>query len=371
MPSPKKILFAAVDVGFRIELYSKFILKNFSHKLQPESLCIYKVPEQHYKTSYTYEYNFYERNSLYRYIRSIFNFIFCLFRFDIFHFISGETLLTRRLRGFELWIYKLFGKRIIMQFVGSDIRDEDYVLWKKNNMVEFLNGQQNFNKSKVWQKKLIKHAEKYADYILVSTPDLIELIPRAEYYPVLLDIDKFTTELDALPLHLKKKTEITILHSPSSFKYTLKGSDVIGDVLRKIVSQDKYNIQLILPGEKVKDRITNYSATRYEMFEHYRKADIVIDQLITGWYGLISVETLAAKKQAVCYVDKHLEHYLYPDCPIALADITNLENVLIQNIEKHITGVNNERYLMWVKKYHTIENNHSALLRAWNVSPQN
>src|SRR5262245_62168787 len=118
MSNPKRILFAAVDVGYRIEGYTKFIKSNLPDKLKPESLVISMVPEHHYKTAYDHEYNLFGKFFLYRWAQVMINFLRCLFRYDIFHFISGETLLTRKLRHWELMAYKILGKRVVMHFVG-------------------------------------------------------------------------------------------------------------------------------------------------------------------------------------------------------------------------------------------------------------
>ncbi|MCE3278813.1 MAG: hypothetical protein K0S44_1004 [Bacteroidetes bacterium] len=364
----RKILFAPVDTNFRMEVYSKFINEYYSDHLAPDTLTIYVLPEQHYKTSYTYKFHYHKRSSAYRWFRSILNFTFFLFKYDVFHFISGETLLTRRLRRLELKIYKLFGKRVIMHFVGSDIRDPGYVYWKEKNIYQYLRGEDKMLKSLPWQKELIKDIEEYADEILVSTPDLLQLVPKAHYYPVVLDLEKYLSELDNIQIREKNNKEVVILHSPSSIvKSQLKGTDHIVKVLKKLEQDPRYNIRLVLPFEQEKSRETNYSATRYELFKHFKEADIIIDQLIIGWYGLLTIEALAAEKQVISYVDEQLRKYLYPDCPINIADVNTLEEVLVKCIENHLNNRVNNDQLEWVRKYHTIENNNTNLIQAWGL----
>src|SRR4051812_33869195 len=174
---PVKMLFAAVDIGYRIELYTKFIREHFASLLKAESLNISRLPEEHYVTHYDYQFHFAGKSSLYRWFVSLFNFLRCLFRYDIFHFFSGETLLPRKLRHFELMVYKLFGKKVIMHFVGCDIRSLNYSHWKADHINEYLKGVDDFPKSEPWQKKLVHDSERYADSVLVSTPDLKEIIP--------------------------------------------------------------------------------------------------------------------------------------------------------------------------------------------------
>lgn len=368
----KRILFAAVDTGYRIEHYTKFIENHLSNTLQAESFSKYVLPASHYKTEYTYTCPVDKTHPFLVYIYTFFFFLFSLFRFDIFHFISGETILTRRLRRLELKIYKLLGKRIVIHFVGSDIRSEEYLAWKEKNIKQFLKGKDFGEKSLLYQKKLITDAKTFADFIIVSTPDLKQLIPESVYYPVVLDYPKFMDEISSMPIKQKDKNEVVILHSPSSIKKSnLKGTKHILDVLNKIIASNKYNIRLILPAENNIERKTNYSASRYELFSFYNEADIVIDQLIIGWYGLLSVEALAVGKYVISYVDESLRNELFPECPIKIADVNTLEGVLVECIEeilkdKSIEVVENQR--SWVKKYHTIENMNNVLLSAWNLN---
>lgn len=365
MKKRKKILFAAVDIGWRIEHYTKFINKNFADQLEAESFSKYVLPESQYKTKYTFTCPIDKTHPILLYLYSFCFFIYSLFRYDIFHFFSGETILTRKLRSFELAAYKLFGKQIIMHFVGSDIRSEEYISWKEKNIKQFLRGNNNFPKSLPWQKKLIQDAEKYADSILVSTPDLKELIPKSVYYPVLLDLNKFISEGKPDFSQKKKSDEIVILHCPSNT--LLKGTSHIHDVLRKLTTSSNYKIKLLLPAEKIIGKQKQYAVSRYELFKLYKEADIVIDQLIIGWYGLQSIEALAMGKEVISYVDKHLEENLFPNCPIEIANVDNLEQVIIKCIKKILSNKQNDstEVIDWIKKYHTIENNNEPLLSSW------
>ena len=260
-----------------------------------------------------------------------------------------------------------------MHFVGSDLRSVAYSKWQALNMKQYLAGIDDFPKTEPWQKKLIKDAERFSDYILVSTPDLLELIPSANYYPVVLDVEKFLTQFRAAGTSEKDEKEVVILHCPSDREAILKGTTYINDVLEKIKSTGKYNITILLPaGNKNQTAYANrvYAVSRYELFRLYSKADIVIDQMITGWYGLQSIEALAAGKEVICYVNNNLKKYLFPGCPTHLADINSLENVLTGCIANILRGkkTNPQKNLDWIKKYHTIESNNASLLEAWDIS---
>lgn len=369
----KRILFAAVDIGFRIELYTKFINTRYAGQLKAESFTKFKLAESHYKTNYTHICEVGKHGKLYVYTYTFLFFIYSLFRYDIFHFFSGETILTRKLRRFEFIVYKLLGKRIIMHFVGSDIRNPEYLFWKDENLIQFLEGDRSFPLTKPWQDSLIKDSLKFADAILVSTPDLLKIIPSASYYPVLIDIDKFYQETGISPAgvsHIVGSAPYTILHAPSNNK--VKGTNCIHEVLDKLTVRYANNIECITPGHNITRTGKLYSVSRYDLFELLKKTDVLIDQLVIGWYGLQSLEGLLCGNVVLCYIEEGLEKYLSEDCPVINVNALNLETVLEDLVQNRFTysAETLKKNIDWVKKFHTIENNHLPLLEAWGVIAQ-
>lgn len=353
----KRILFGAVDIGYRIEYYSKYIKSNLSDRLTAESFSKYVLPETHYKTQYTYICPIDKTHPYLLYTYTFFFFLFSLFRYDILHFLSGETILTRKLRPVELWIYKLLGKKVIMHFVGADIRSPLYLDWKRENLGEFLQGKKGPKLTDEAQDKLIADARKYADVILVSSADLLEIIPEATLFPVLVDLDQ-------LPKPGKNNNKIKILFSPSSHR--TKGSNYVHEVLKKIECNYKDKVELILPGKNI-DHPNKYPLTRYNILKEMSEAHIVIDQMLIGWYGLKSVEALACGCDVICYIQDDLRKYQFPDSPIVVADILTLESKIRELVDKKLNDVTSDGAgkINWVLKNHTIENNNEILLDAW------
>lgn len=371
MRKKKRILFGAVDIGFRIELYTKFIDRYLSDEFTADSFTKFKLAESHYKTNYTYVCEVGRHSAAYVYCYTFCFFVFSLFRYDVFHFFSGETILTRKLRRFEFYVYKLLGKRVVMHFVGSDVRNPEYLYWKNENLISYLKGEKFLKKTKPWQDALIKDSLKYADYILVSTPDLLENVPGAHYYPVVIDFEKFDSEVKGvMGLAVKKMDagKFTILHAPSNDK--VKGTAFIHDVLNRIADRHKENVQLITPGDNIRKTGKLYSVSRYDLFGLMQKSDILIDQMVIGWYGLQSLEALLCGNTVLCYIGKELEKYLYEDCPIVIVDALTIEAELDKRIHQshHLSAEEKIRNIEWVRKYHTIENNHKELLVAWRGS---
>lgn len=361
----KRILFAAVDIGYRINTYTGFINRTFSEKLEVESMSKYKLPETHYQTNYTHVISIYSMSKILSYFKLFLFFLKTLYRYDILHFFSGETILTWKLRGLELRIYKILGKNVIMHFVGSDIRSENYLNFKREFLIKYLQNKIVLPEfSDRIQQKLIKNSFKNSNKNLVSTPDLLTAIPNAVYLPVMLDFDEFYKTIGVISFDEPDK--IRILHSPSGFG--LKGSEYINSVLDEIQRMYLYNIEIILPGKNEENR-NIYSMTRYELLKTFKSVDIVIDQLLIGWYGLKSVEALATGCEVVCFIEDKLEKYLGENCPIVNANAINLKQKLIELIEKLLVENNRKKRLeinkKFVYKYHHIQSYQAFFERLW------
>jgi hypothetical protein len=365
----KRLLFASVDIGYRIDHYTSFITMELKEQIEVESFSKFKLPDSHYKTNYTYYCPIDKKSKIYVWCYILLFFIRALFRYDVFHFFSGETILTRKLRRFELATYRFFGKKVIMHFVGSDIRSEKYLIEKNENLFEFLKGKYIFKEplSEKFQLKLIADAKKYANKIFVSTPDLLEILPEAIYLPVLIDLSKSDYDLQKLNTSkLKSNKIISIFHSPSSISN--KGSHHIHMTLTKLKMEFGDKINIITPASK-SNKNKNYPSSRYEMFEYMKLSNIVIDQMVIGWYGLKSLESLAFGNKVICYIDQMYLNYLPKQSPIINADIISLEEILRTEILNLLDNENSQEIFQTNRLY--LEKNHSfnvikdQLIESW------
>lgn len=363
MSKKKKILFAAVDVGFRIEHYSKFIESEFGDQLIAESFSKYVLPETHYKTSFTYTCPIDKTHPLKLYAYCLWFFIKAIFKYNVFHFISGETILTRKLRRFELWTYKLLGKKVIMHFVGSDIRSEKYLEEKHQHLEAYLRGEYQIKaaKSEAFQLQLIKDARKYASKVLVSTADLLEIMPEATFIPVFLDLDKHPSYLDPKPAQ-----PIVILHSPSAFN--TKGSSYVHKILTEIKEQFKEQVEIKTPGKKLQ-KGQFYSLTRYELLDVLKETHIVIDQMLIGWYGLKSVEALSHGCEVFCYIEKAAMKEFTTDQPIHPCNVLELKEKLSETISILLNSpertVSTQQKIEFINKHHNINSRRDFLEQLW------
>jgi glycosyltransferase involved in cell wall biosynthesis len=169
-------------------------------------------------------------------------------RYDVFHFYSSVTLVPKSV---QFRILHALGKRGVYQYLGSDIRGKT-----REQLAYGL----------------------AADAEIVSSYDAIRWVPHADVVLPGIEVSRIDP---ALPSNRKRPV---ILHAPSSRKR--KGTE---------------HIVAAVEGLDADLRIVE-GMTHDEAFELYREADIVIDQLNAGWYGVFAIECLALGKPVVTFL---------------------------------------------------------------------
>lgn len=260
--------------------------------------------------------------------------------YDIFYFNFGSTIIDHPFPGFfylDLPILKRAKKKIIMLYQGDDVRDRKYFFQKYKS--PYPTSQYSI-KDSFWDYIHKKRAEKiarFADRIFAVSPDLMNFIPaRAKLLPVPVDLSSLK------PSKKYSKNKITIVHAPSD--RSAKGSETIIKIVKRLMT--KYPINFIL-----------VEKTRYtKALAIYQQADIVIDQILIGWYGSFAAETMAMGIPTIAYLRQtDLTQYVpfYQEIPIVNANEESLEvslSVLIKNEKLRMEiGQKSRKY---VEKYH-------------------
>jgi hypothetical protein len=167
---------------------------------------------------------------------------------DVFHFYFGLTLVPRSL---QFPILRALGKKSVMHYLGSDIRGKtpDELAFGRKAGAE-----------------------------IVGSYDAIRWVPHAEFVPPGIDVAAIE------PSPPGDRARPVILHAPSSRRR--KGTE---HVLEAVEGLDA-------------DLLLVEGLDHREAFERYREADIVVDQLNAGWYGLLAIECMALGKPVVTFL---------------------------------------------------------------------
>lgn len=267
---------------------------------------------------------------------------------DVFHFHYGRSLLLN----YDLWFLKKKRKKIFYEFHGSDLRDYRYA---KTLNPYFVCEGYDTDRDKI--KYRVQKICKYADGIILHDDELMPYIPDGFKNIYILPLRINVDNIDAKYVSIKKQT-IRIVHAPT--KRDAKGSEFVFKAVQNL--KNKYCIEFILVENK----------TQQEAMQLYQSADIIVDQLRAGTYGVFAIEGMAMGKPVITYITDEMREKLPEDLPICSANPDTIEEVLeklLLNGElRHELGIKGRKY---VEKYHDYKKNAKMLLDIYrgDISP--
>lgn len=274
-------------------------------------------------------------------------FLSAIFRYDVFHFHCGLSFLPGYL---DIPILKFFGKKVLMQYWGSDVIQSDIKGPYTNfSAHDFQKTHPNLDNEQ--RRAKIKRVFKWADMVIVGAHSLLPYAPKALVVPKAIDLEKFsyvgTSDSSKIP---------TIVHAPTD--KNIKGTKEIMAAIQKL-KEDKLSFNFILlEGKSNKEVLTTL-----------KKADIVIDQIRIGDYGTLAVEAMSLGKPVVGRLDQELMVYL-DDCPIVSVEVRTLvrelQNLIKKPVLRKTLGQKSRQY---VKKHHDAMKIAGDLLKIYQSIP--
>jgi glycosyltransferase involved in cell wall biosynthesis len=255
--------------------------------------------------------------------------------YDVFHFFYGESLIP--FLYFDLPILKALKKKIVVHFRGSDVVNTAFFDYRR----ACVEGREMPPPpmSLPYQRRRLKMWQRYADTLLVSTPNLHSVVPNALLIQQAIDLSKWRPA----PGRRRQPGDKTIVVHAPSWRRT-KGTEYITQAVQTLQAE----------GQNVELRLIEY-VPKSEVKALYEEADIGIDQLLHGWHGILSVELMALGKPVLCYIDEELAPYR-PDLPIVSTRPQNLVEKLRFLIEDEaLRSRLGEQGQAYVAKYHDVE----------------
>ena len=252
-------------------------------------------------------------------------FLQCLFKYDLFHFYFAKSLLPLNL---DLPVLRLFRKKIIMTYCGSDIRLLE-VERKRNDYWQLIDSAQDGLKFDLGKKRLMRWQKLWVHRVFAPR-NLYEsvrqvfpekMVVKDLWIHNLMDLNSYKPE------SFETKTPPVIVHAPSH--KGLKGTDFVERVLQEL-KQNGYEFEY-----RRIEGIENIEAQRI----YREEADIILDQFVLGGFGTLAVEAMFYGKPVLCYLIDEVKQQHFPDVPIVNTTIDSLhENLiwLIENPEERI-----------------------------------
>ncbi len=225
--------------------------------------------------------------------------------YDIIHFNCGKTILPQRPPPLSSWhrlfrvyaglfelqdlpLLKRAGKGIVVTYQGDDARQGDFCLanFEISPAQEVEPGYYS-SATDAEKRKRIATFARYADRIYALNPDLLHVLPpQTEFLPY--------ANVDMRDWHEVGKKDSSsaipvIVHAPSHRR--VKGTRYILDAVSRLQSEGIALEFILVEG------VANVEARRI-----YERADLLIDQMLCGWYGGLAVELMALGKPVMCYL---------------------------------------------------------------------
>jgi len=257
--------------------------------------------------------------------------------YDIFHFHNGYSIIEDYR---DINMIKKAGKKMIMHHRGNDVRFDSLAKCGKNYMNPYVNTA-NYLSDEMISRNLKFFAETM-DAAIVQDYELYHYVIdfyRAKGKPVYV-LPRLINTKDIQTSYRKIDSKApVIVHAPTHRGF--KGSDAIESAIT-LLKKEKPLVYINIEGKSHK-----------EALEYYKQADIVIDQILCGTYGNVSVEAMAMGKAVICYIRPDLIKMYPRTLPIISANPDNLYDqlkILIEDPDKcYKLG---EEGVKYVEKYH-------------------
>lgn len=256
-----------------------------------------------------------------------------LFFYDVIHYNYGSTifpqvmvssyrysnnfiinlmfsLYVKLFEFFDVKVFKFFQKKIYVTFQGDDARQGDFCNIFFNN--DYVNEAGYYStESDYLKRQRISKFDKYANSIFALNPDLMHVLPsRTRFMPYAhIDIEKWTK------ISKSSNGVLHIVHAPSH--RGVKGTRFINEAIDRLITEGY-----------------SFTYTQVENTPHvearkiYETADVLIDQLLIGWYGGLAVELMALGKIVLCYLREedlcYIPRDMRADLPIINVNVSSL-----------------------------------------------
>lgn len=228
-------------------------------------------------------------------------------RFDVFHFHSRPFLIQSGELRFpsllDLLMLKAAGKIVVFHYRGTEIRFRE--AFRQANPHHFCDTDPGGLFARIGDETKAAHLDfvrSVADRILVTDPEIAGYVGgEAMIVPRAIDLDTwpYVGAVDSAEAPL-------ICHAPS--RRGVKGTDILLGALDRLKAAGvPFRLDLI-------EGVPNHEARQRLM-----RADVVVDQLQIGWYGVMAVEAMALGKPVVAYLRDDLVPQAPPGLPVVTA----------------------------------------------------
>lgn len=155
-----------------------------------------------------------------------------------------------------------------------------------------------------------KWLEDFDGPVFVSTPDLLDDVPRGIWLPVVADLAQWT---EGTRVPLEREVPV-VVHAPS--RPFMKGSDLIEPTLRDLEARGLIEYRRL---EHI---------PQAELVGVVQDADIVLDHFVIGNYGVMTCQAMAAGRISIANISQRVRDRVPAEIPTIQADPDTLGAVI-------------------------------------------
>ena len=220
--------------------------------------------------------------------------------YDILHFNFGTSLYSNdrfKVDFLDLYFYKK-DMRFFVTYNGCDCRQKYNIINNYNicacSNPDCYNGACSSEQIDLIKQRKIKKMSQFCKTIFFLNPDLKQFLPEDSIFlPYsIASWENITRKKRNYRFPLK------VVHAPS--QRGAKGTIDILNIINKLQKKYPDKIEFILV-----EGLKNSEAIRI-----YEQADILIDQILIGWYGALSVEAMKAGCAVMVYIRENDLKYI-------------------------------------------------------------
>jgi glycosyltransferase involved in cell wall biosynthesis len=215
-------------------------------------------------------------------------------RYDVLHYYFGRSFLCwddygapNRLWFADLKLARRLGRKVFMTLQGCDIRLSDESAARNEFTACEIGRCESAPDCRASldarRRALVRDILPLVHRVFFLNPELGHYVPGASFLPYAsVDVEAFE------PVWPSANGVPVLLHAPSN--ESIKGSALIIEAVERLKKR--------IPLEFVLVKGVPYE----QALKLYQRADLVIDQLLMGWYGGLAVEAMAMGKPVACYL---------------------------------------------------------------------
>lgn len=283
-------------------------------------------------------------------------FALVIFRCRVLYiYFNGGPLAWTGLWWIEPFLYKLAGTRVVVMPYGGDVQDfnvHDDVVYR----AAYLKDYPDFVRTRMrTRRKQVQRWSRHADWI-ISGCDWVNYTP---FWDTLMlahfsvDTEQWCPpppEVYVRPARFTRERPLRVFHAPNH--RAIKGTALLEKAIAALRA-DGCAIEL-----RIAQRVSNA-----EMRELVQQADVVVEQLVIGWYGIFALEAMAAGKPVLTFISPELERlYILSglldqgELPVTRVDHFSLSVELRRMAENHVDlGSLSRLAREFVLKHHSLD----------------